>query len=132
MQVSKEPKEKIEEFFNSFKQLKTSNNVKKTEIDSIFPQTPKTEISDTGNSLQGLPVRVKSKRKVKEYSKVIRALQIQARNGVPGETMEAMIALLRKGGWKDAKSLPPGWMIKKRTILRSKNGDYTLCSRPVH
>ena len=51
-----------------------------------------------------------------------------ARRGAPRETMEAMLALLRKGGWKDAKSLPQGWMIRKRTIPRSKNGDYTLCT----
>ena len=52
---------------------------------------------------------------------------MEARNGAPRESMETMIALLRKGGWRDAKSLPSGWMIRKRTIPRSKNGDYTLC-----
>ena len=133
MEVSQESTEMIEDFNIKFKQFRTSNSVKKLKINSQLPKILKTEVLDSANPLQSVPARdpgrVRGTKRGKDHSKAIKALQIMARKGAPRETMEAMISLLRKGGWRDAESsLPQGWMIRKRTIQRSKNGDYTLCT----
>ena len=126
MGLSEEPIAKIADFNANFKQFKTATSVKKPEMSSELQKTLKTEIPEPVNSFKGISARVRDTRRSKNHSKAIKALQIMARRGASRETMEAMLALLRKGGWKDAKSLPQGWMVRNRTIPRSKNGDYTL------
>ena len=129
MEVSQESTEMIEDFNIKFKQFRTSISVKKLKINSQLPKILKTEVLDSANPLQSVSARTRETKRGKNHSKAIKALQIMARKEAPRETMEAMIALLRKGGWRDAESsLPQGWMIRKRTIQRSKNGDYTLCT----
>ena len=126
MGLSEEPIAKIADFNANFKQFKTATSVKKPEMSSELQNTLKTEIPEPVNSFKSISARIRDKRRSKNHSKAIKALQIMTRRGASRETMEAMLALLRKGGWKDAKSLPQGWMVRKRTIPRSKNGDYTL------
>ena len=129
MEVSQEPREMIEDFNIKFNQFRTSIGVKKLKINCQLQKILKTEVFDSASPLQNVPARVRETKRGKNHSKAIKALQIMARKGAPRETMEAMIALLRKGGWREAESsLPQGWMIRKRTIQRSKNGDYTLCA----
>ena len=126
MELSKEPKEKIEDFNTKFKQFRPSNNVKKPEMNSKLPKILKTENLEPVHSFKSIYARIGETRRRRNHSKTTKALQIMARKGAPRETLEAMLALLRKDGWKDAKSLPQGWMVRRRTIRRSKNGDYTL------
>ena len=127
MEISQEPAEMVEDFNIKFKQFRTSISVKKLKIKSELPKILKTEVLDSASPLQSISARVRETKRGKNHFKAIKALQIMARKGARRETMEAMVALLRKGGWRDAgSSLPQGWMIRKRTIERSKNGDYTL------
>ena len=141
MELDKEPLQIIENFKNKFKLLSSKPLMKtpsprsvvtmpdsdKDSADGIrnSQQIVKTENTGSTGPLQRTLVRNRVSKMNRSHLKTAKALKRMAKGGSK-ESAEAMIALLRKGGWRRSENLPEGWMTRKKTVQRSRNGNYTL------
>ena len=140
MELDKEQLEIIENFKHKFKLLSskplntpsprsivTMPDSDKDSADGIrnSQQIVKTENTGSTSPLERTLVLNRASKIKRSHLKTTMALKRMAKDGSK-ESAEAMIALLRKGGWRRSENLPEGWMTRNRIVQRSRNGNYTL------
>ena len=141
MELDNEPLEIIENFKNKFKLLSSKPLINTPNQRSIVTmpdsvkdsadricnsqQIVKSENTGSTSPLERTLVLNRASKMNRSLLKTTKALKRMAKGGSK-ESAEAMIALLRKGGWRRSENLPEGWMSRKRTVQRSRNGNYIL------
>ena len=134
MESDNKPLEIIENFKNKFKVLSSKPLINTPSQRSIVTmpdsvkdsadricnsqQIVKSENTGSTSPLERTLVLNRASKMNRSLLKTTKALKRMAKGGSK-ESTEAMIALLRKSGWRRSENLPGGWMSRKRTVQRS-------------